>query len=101
MGELVVCEHMKKLREWLDIYKIPWFDFSDVFGENLYICRTKIEYKGHILSVINGYGTYGGFSDHMKPGQNTGLLELEIDENEPVGHLRWAEVAHKISQIKD
>lgn len=37
MGEeksnVVVCEHMKKLREWLDIYKIPWFDFSDDFGE--------------------------------------------------------------------
>lgn len=101
MGEIVVCDHMKKLRNWLDQYKIPWFDFSDALGEKSYICRTKIEYRGHVLSVVNGFGTYGGFTDYMKPEQNMGLLEFRIDENEPEGCLKWADVAQKISQIKD
>lgn len=104
MGEeksnVVVCEHMRKLREWLDVFKIPWFDFSDDFSENLYICRTKIEYRGHIFSVINGYDTYGGFGDYMKPGQNMGLLEFRMDQNEPEGSLKWTDVAQKISQIE-
>lgn len=53
------------------------------------------------MSVINGYGTYGGFGDYMKAGQNMGLLEFRIDKNEPEGYLKWADVAQKISQIKD
>ena len=43
------------------------------------------------ISVINGFGTYGGWFG-ANPGttekENMGLLEIMIEDNEPVGWLK-------------
>ena len=57
----------------------------------IWICRTHFEYKGIKFSVINGFGTYGGWygaNPGMTEDKNMGLLELMIEDNEPVGWLK-------------
>lgn len=53
---------------------IPWHDASDVMPEDkdwpMWICRTHFEYKGVKISVVNGFGTYGGWY-----GANPGMTE--------------------------
>lgn len=92
---MIVCEEMKKLRQMLDEKNIPWHDASDVMSESkewpMWICRTHFEYKGIKFSVINGFGTYGGWFG-ANPGiseeENMGLLELMMDDdNEVFGWL--------------
>lgn len=81
-----VCAEMKKLRDWLDVNNVGWFDKSDDFGAKLsplpdgrdynpWMCRTKItDTEGkEVISVINGYGSYGGVQ--YLSGKNQGLLE--------------------------
>ncbi len=89
---MVVCEEMKKLRNWLDQNNIPWVDFSEDYGMvgkmSMFICRTHFNADNHMVSVVNGFGTYGGFSDLEM--SNKGLLEVMSDllnDGEPVGYL--------------
>ena len=87
-----VCKEMQKLRDWLDQNNIPWIDFSEDYGRlgkvPCFICRTRFTADNHRVSVINGFGTYGGFSG--LGDSNKGLLEVMSDlfnDGEPVGYL--------------
>lgn len=96
---MIVCEEMQKLRKMLDEKGIEWHDASEVMSEDkdwpMWICRTHIEYNGHKISVINGFGTYGGWYG-ANPGttenENMGLLEIMIDDIEPVGWLKAEDI---------
>lgn len=96
---MIVCEEMKKLRKMLDEKNISWHDASEIMSEikewPMWICRTHFEYKGMEISVINGFGTYGGW-DGANPGmtedKNMGLLEIMIEDNEPVGWLKAEDI---------
>lgn len=78
---------------------IPWHDASETMSEDkewpMWICRTHIEYNGHKISVVNGFGTYGGWYG-ANPGttenENMGLLEIMIEDNEPVGWLKAEDI---------
>ena len=94
-----ICEEMQKLRQMLDEKNIPWHDASEVMSEDkewpMWICRTHFEYKGLKISVANGFGTYGGWFG-ANPGtteeENMGLLEIMIEDNEPVGWLKAEDI---------
>ncbi len=96
---MTVCDEMKKLRQMLDEKNIPWHDASEIMSEDkewpVWICRTHIEYNGHKISVVNGFGTYGGWYG-ANPGttenENMGLLEIMIDDIEPVGWLKAEDI---------
>ena len=96
---MTVCEEMQKLRKMLEKKEIEWHDNSEVMSESkewpMWICRTFFEYKGLKFSVINGFGTYGGW-DGANPGttedENMGLLEIMIGDNEPVGWLKAEDI---------
>lgn len=55
---------MVNLRKILDEKGIIWHDKSEDFKTNyiMWICRTHFEYNGFFYSVINGFGTHGGWS---------------------------------------
>jgi hypothetical protein len=89
---MVVCKEMQKLREWLDQHNIPWEDCSEEFEVRckipFYICRTHFRVHNHLVSVINGHGTYGGYS--VFEHSNKGLLEVMsgmLNDGEPIGFL--------------
>ena len=89
---MIIVEEMKKLREYLDDHKIQWKDDSSE-SCGLWMCRTHFTVRKNFWSVINGYGSYGGF-DTFSP-KNKGLLELmtnEVNGGEPVGYLTADEV---------
>lgn len=96
---MIVCYEMQKLRQMLDKKNIPWHDASEIMSEDkewpMWICRTHIEYNGHKISVVNGFGTYGGWYG-ANPGttenENMGLLEIMIDDIEPVGWLKAEDI---------
>lgn len=57
----------------------------------MWICRTHFEFKGLKISVINGFGTYGGWfgvNPGMTEDENMGLLEIMIEDSEQVGWLK-------------
>lgn len=92
---MTICEEMKKLRQMLDEKNIPWHDASEVMSEDkdwpMWVCRTHFEYDGLKFSVINGFGTYGGWygaNPGMTEKENMGLLELVIEGSDPVGWLK-------------
>ncbi len=92
---MTVCEEMKKLRKMLDEKEIEWKDNSEVISKSeewpIWYCRTHFEFKGLKFSVMNGFGTYGGWfgaNPGMTEDKNMGLLELMIEDNEPVGWLK-------------
>lgn len=92
---MIVCEEMQKLRKMLEKKGIEWHDNSEVMSESkewpMWICRTFFEYKGLKFSVINGFGTYGGWfgaNPGMTEDENMGLLEIMIGDNDPVGWLK-------------
>ena len=96
---MAVCEEMQKLRKMLDEKGIEWHDDSDVMSEDknwpMWICRTHFEYNGLKISVVNGFGTYGGWfgaNPGMTEDKNMGLLELMIGDNEPVGWLKAEDI---------
>lgn len=96
---MIVCDEMKELRKMLDEKNIPWHDASDVMPEDkdwpMWICRTHFEYKGVKISVVNGFGTYGGWygaNPGMSEDKNMGLLEIMIEDNEPVGWLKAEDI---------
>lgn len=106
-----ICEEMTKLRQSLTNRGIKWIDKSviktadelqkligimpDVDANYLdtSMYRTHFDYKGTRWSVINGYGSYGGYDPI--DGINEGLLELLIGDaagNEPIGNLKADDV---------
>lgn len=109
-----MCEEMYKLRGMLDARNIEWQDKSVITPpEQIAKCisigieknyadasiyRTHFEVHGYFWSVINGYGTYGGYDPYT--GNNKGLLELMSDMvngGEPIGCL----TAEQICKIID
>ena len=93
-----VCNEMQKLRNWLDEKQIEWEDLSQQPEEqckDLWICRTRFKYSGKHWSVINGFGSYGGFNSLHK--HNEGLLEIWDMEDEPKG---WMTAEEAIAIIK-
>lgn len=98
-----VCEQMQQLRNLLDEKNIPWEDHSEDETRDkdwpMWFCRTWFEYKGIKWSVINGFGTYGGWFG-ANPGaseeENLGLLELWNHESDPKGYLTADDVMKEI-----
>lgn len=103
-----VCEQMQQLRNLLDEKKIPWEDHSEDMTRDkdwpMWFCRTHFEYKGIEWSVINGFGTYGGWFG-ANPGateeNNMGLLELWEHSSDPKGWLRAEDVMKEIEKNGD
>lgn len=96
---MIVCEEMQELRKMLDEKGIEWHDNSEVMSESkeqpIWICGTHFEFKGLKFSVINGFGTYGGWygaNPRMTEDKNMGLLEIMIEDNEPVGWLKAEDI---------
>lgn len=79
-----MVEEMTKFRKFLDDAGIEWIDKSEEFN-GYKMDRTHFEYRGNLVSVINGYGSYGGIN--IINGKNLGLLEVMIGNDEPVGNL--------------
>ena len=95
-----MVEEMIALRNKLDEKGIEWTDESQKFefclGGKLGIDRTHFNYKGKKISVINGYGTYGGLG--ILSDENEGLLELYDFESEPIGYLTADEVMKELEK---
>ena len=75
-----VVPEMQKLRKWIDEKKIEWEDKSQMFPDtsyDLWICRTHFFYNKEFISVINGFGTYGGY---LFDESNKNLLEIMKDD---------------------
>ena len=90
------CEEMKLFRKALDKKNIAWEDKSEELSEEMWFCRTHFEYNGNLVSVINGFGTYGGWAGANGTDVNRGLLEVMIENNEPVGWLTAESAIHLI-----
>ena len=99
-----VCREMKKLRKWLDDSNIPWEDKSDLPKKvmpDYFIYRTHFEIDNVFVSVINGFGSYGGVN--LLSGINEGLLELMsngVNKGSPIGYLRAIEVIDIIKELQ-
>lgn len=88
--QINLCEEMKKLRAYLDDHNVSWEDTSSIKSDeeierllslsipkaysDTSIYRTQFEYEGITYSVINGYGTSGGYRPSTQ--KNEGLLEM-------------------------
>lgn len=92
--QVFVCEEMKKLRKMLDDRGIEWQDTSR--PGDIWVCQTRVDIGRKHYSIINGVGSYGGFS--MLSGKNYGLLEVWdfTRENEPIGSLTAEQVLQHI-----
>lgn len=99
-----MCEEMIKLRQMLDDAGINWVDASDEIDMGFKLCfihRTRFEINGNQYSVINGYGTYGGY--YSFGPVNEGLLEIMgegVNNGEPLGWLTAEEVLKEVGVIK-
>lgn len=98
-----VCGEMLKLRKWLDDKNIEWEDrsedFSERIGGEMWICRTHFRLKEERISVINGYGTYGGYVTYER--NNKGLLEVMGLYEEVEGYLTAKELIEEIQKRID
>lgn len=110
-----LCEEMKKLRQWLSDNDIVWFEQSSIMSEKkidylMHICggterayfdtsiyRTHFIINGELWSVINGFGTYGGFEPYVN--KNYGMLELRIGDNNPMGWLSADDIIEMINGV--
>ena len=94
---------MISLRNKLDEKGIEWTDESQKFefclGGKLGIDRTHFNYKGKKISVINGYGSYGGID--VLTNKNEGLLEFYDFESEPIGYLTADEVMKELEKCNE
>lgn len=92
LPEFEIVPEMLRLRRWLDEQKIERQDNSDI-STCFWICRTKFKHKGIEWSVVNGFGTYGGFSLPLD-AHNQGLLEAYMPRQgkEPFGYLTCEEL---------
>jgi hypothetical protein len=90
--DFYVCSEMEKLRKKLDEKNIEWQDCSTYPIEIIkyWICRTQFYYNGQHISVIHGYGSYGGI-DFFRDSDEQ-LLEMMIDGKEPIGYLAAADI---------
>lgn len=102
---MIICKEMIKLRQYLDDKGVKWKDASTSPGDKLWhllwICRTHFELNGISWSVINGYGTYGGWE--MSDENNQGLLELmtnSVNNGEPIGWLTADDVIGYIEGLR-
>ena len=111
-----MCDEMRKLRQKLTERSIEWTDESSLNSDadiekkrrvlpdipesylDTSMFRTRFIFKGKNWSVINGYGSYGGY-DPFK-SENEGLLELMIDENDPTGWLTAEQVIEMIYNLE-
>lgn len=98
MRKISMCVEMEKLRKKLDEMNIPWEDKSTIcpdehialqirFGvepnyADTTVFRTHFSYKNTFYSVVNGYGTYGGYDPDT--GENKGLLEVMFGKQEDI-----------------
>ena len=98
---LAICQEMIKLRELLTKYNIEWFDNSTIVSDQTIdklvklghekeycdttIYRTFFKYNDSEISVINGFGTYGGYDPCT--GSNNGLLEIWDGKHDIEGWL--------------
>lgn len=99
-----ICEEMQILRDWLDKNNIEWEDASEDFDEDkeysFWMCRTWFRINGKRISVINGYGSYGGVN--VLGGENEGLLEaMGLIGDDVIGHMTAGEVIVAIKVIFD
>lgn len=108
-----LCEEMKKLRKLLTEKGIEWHDESSIYTEEFIggikstmpyfvdssIYRTHFDIDGIHYSVINGFGTYGGFNPFKH--KNYGLLELRINEDEPTGWHSADDIMDMINEDSD
>jgi hypothetical protein len=101
-----MCEEMLKFRNILDEHNIEWEDLSDnsplilpYFKTTTNIDRTEFVYKGHLISVINGFGTYGGYDTFTM--KNHGLLEMWVQDimDNPIGYLTSSDWWEEIKKI--
>ena len=102
-----MIEEMIKFRELLDDRNIEWTDESWncklAMGGELDIYRTHFVIKGHEFSVINGFGTYGGYFGNKE--DNLGKLELMelggglYNNGETVGHLFADDVIKELEEV--
>ena len=79
-------DEMLKLRNVLNSRSIEWLDRTEKPSFSLLdltIYRTWFMFRGKEWSVISGYGTYGG---------EKGLLEVMVDDYNPMGSLTAQEV---------
>lgn len=100
-----ICENMQKLRSYLDEKKIKWIDQSEYSNPEeleMWICRTWLWIEDRKISVINGFGTYGGI--HTMYGDypnNHGLLEIMVDGmDDVIGNLTSDDVIKIIELIE-
>lgn len=93
-----MCNEMIKLRQWLFRNGIEWEDASSFVLKlkSIGIIRTVFEYKGHSVSAVHGYGTYGGYG---VAGTDAGLLEIMVDGNDPEGYLTADDVIKRLEEI--
>ena len=109
---LIICDEMKKFRKLLNDKNIPWIDKSVEYPTSdrpdseivIYICRTHFTYLNKKWSVINGFGTWGGYfginNDCLDGTDNLGLLEImEYDCADKVkGYLTAKEAWDEIEE---
>lgn len=77
-----IVPEMRIFRDMLEELKVDWVDASD--RGDLPICRTHFWHNNNRWSVINGFGSYGGYYH----GEcNKGLLEIYDWNSEPTGYL--------------
>lgn len=90
MRHIYLCDEMIKLRNKLTDMGIDWVDRSLVLTDehlehlakigidsqyaDTSMYRTAFTYNGINFSVINGYGSYGGYDPET--GVNEGMLEM-------------------------
>lgn len=104
----MICEEMKKLRAALDKMGVAWVDkseewkaadYSNWFNiEDYGICRTHFDYNGKHYSVINGFGSFGGYDGFDKENKN--LLEIMLPNKELKGYLTADEVIEILKEAK-
>lgn len=110
---MYICNEMQKLRNWLGKNSICWEDVSTDYSQlkeqmndpdfpDLSMCRTHFTINGDKVSVINGWGSYGGNDWHT--GERLGLLEIradKINDGQPIGWLTADEVISELVKVYD
>lgn len=76
-------EEMQKLRAELSDKDIGYEDLSDDFDRSfpffdMTLYKTRYKFADQVYVVVSGVGTLGG---------EWGLLELSVDQGEPIGSL--------------
>lgn len=91
---------MKKFRKLLTEKDIAWIDSIHIGVVACPIYRTNFTFKNIEFSVINGYGTYGGYDPFTD--SNEGLLEIfDSETSEAKGNFTAAEAMKYTSLIAE